>query len=79
MSTIIPPLTQVLYLNDHGYDLDREEANQYLTKGEIYTVLFAEQSSDYTALYLVEFPYIGFNPVMFEPLGWEETYDEDLD
>jgi hypothetical protein len=76
MSTLIPPLTQVVYLDDHGWDEDREEANRYLKKGEIYTVLFAEQSSDYTDYYLLEFPYIGFNSVMFDPIGWEETYED---
>ena len=76
---MIPPLTQVIYLNQHGWDEDREEANKYLKEGEIYTVLFAEQSSDYTDYFLVEFPYLGFNSVMFEPIGWEETYEDDFD
>lgn len=71
---MIPPLTQVIYLNQHGWDEDREEANKYLKEGEIYTVLFAEH--DY---FLVEFPYLGFNSVMFEPIGWEETYEDDFD
>jgi hypothetical protein len=75
---MIPPLTQVIYLNDHGHDFDREEANQYLKEGEVYTVLFAEQSSDYTDYFLVKFPYLGFNSVMFEPIGWEEIYADDF-
>ena len=79
MSTLIPPFTQVIYLNQHGWDEDRKEANQYLKEGKIYSVLHAEQSSDYTAYYLVEFPYIGFNSVMFDPIGWEETYGDDFE
>jgi hypothetical protein len=79
MSTLIPPLTKVIFLNDYGWDEDREQANQYLKKGEIYTVLHAEQSADYTAYFLIEFPYIGFNSVMFEPIGWKETYEDDFD
>lgn len=76
---MIPPLTQVIYLNQYGWDEDREEANKYLNEGEIYTVLFAEESSDYTGYFLVEFPYLVFNSVMFEPIGWEETYEDDID
>jgi len=79
MSTLIPPLTQVNYLNQHGWDEDREDANQFLKEGETYTVLYAEQSSDYTAYFLVEFPSIGFNSVMFDPIGWEEAYEDDLE
>jgi hypothetical protein len=79
MSSLIPPLTQVIYLNKHGYDSDREEANQYLKEGEIYTVLHAEQTHDSTTYFLLEYPYIGFNSVMFDPIGWEETYENDFD
>jgi hypothetical protein len=78
MSSLNPPLTQVIYLNRQGYDSDREEANQYLKEGEIYTVLHAEQTDDYT-YFLVEYPSVGFNSVMFEPIGWEETYENDFD
>lgn len=76
MSDLIPPLTQVIYLNCHGWDEDRKEANQYLKMGEIYTLLYAEKSSGYTDYFLVEFPYVGFNSVMFEPIAWEESYDD---
>ncbi|WP_154859433.1 hypothetical protein [Cyclobacterium xiamenense] len=76
MSTLIPPLSLVMYLNEHGLNEEREEANRYLTEGEIYTVLHTEQSSDYTDYFLVEFPYIGFNSVMFEAVAWDERYDE---
>ncbi len=68
MSSLIPPLTQVIYLNRHGYDSDREESNQYPKEGEIYTVLHAEQTDDYTTYFLVEYPYLGFNSVIVEPI-----------
>jgi|GEM_PF-2924394 len=76
MSFAPPPLTQLIYLNRNGYDEDREDANLYLKEGEIYTLLFAEESSDYTDFFLVEFPYVGFNSVMFEPIAWEDIFDD---
>jgi hypothetical protein len=78
MSLAPPPLTQLIYLKQNGYDEDLEEANQYLKKGEVYTLLYAEESSDHTDFFLVEFPYIGFNSVLFAPIAWEDIFD-DLD
>lgn len=41
--------------------------------GESYTLLFADQSSDNSIYFLVEFLFLGFNSLMFMSIKWEET------
>lgn len=57
--------TKVRYLNQNGYDYEREEANKELVEGEVYTVKYTIVGSWYSTVVLKEFPDKEFNTVMF--------------
>ena len=60
-----PEGTKVRYLNQNGYDGDREYANKYLKEGQIYEVEFTVIHSWLTDVFLKGIP-VSFNSVMFE-------------
>jgi hypothetical protein len=57
--------SKLIYLDKNGYDEDREEANKFLKKGELYTVDHVDIFKYSSTVYLKEFPEMGFNMVMF--------------
>lgn len=67
--TDVPPLgRKVVYLNDNGYEFDREYANQYFSKGQVLTVkeIYVGRSS--SKVEFAEVPDKTFNTVMFADL-----------
>lgn len=46
---------KVRYLNEHGYDHNREYANKFLTSGGIYTIDWCDVHDYSTDVYLKEF------------------------
>jgi hypothetical protein len=65
--TSISPLgRKVVYLNENGWDGNREYANKYFAKGQVLTVkeIYVGRSS--SEVEFVEFPDKKFNTVMFE-------------
>jgi len=56
---------KLIYLDKNGYDTQREEANKFLKKGEIYTVDHVDIFKSTSTVFLKEFPGMGFNMVMF--------------
>jgi hypothetical protein len=67
--TDVPPLgRKVVYLNDNGYDTQREHANQYFKEGQVLTVneIYVGRSS--SGVEFVEVPNKRFNTVMFADL-----------
>jgi len=57
---------KVRYIGEGGWDADKVHANKYLTVGEIYTVDIIDIGNWSSDVYLIEFPEIDFNTVMFE-------------
>ena len=58
---------KVVFANpDAGYARDRETAQKYLNKGQIYTVKRTEVDSHRTRVFLKKVPGVAFNSVMFE-------------
>ncbi len=59
-----PPGTAVVFLDDNGYDAEREEAAKILTKGQRYEVRDVDVDSWYSNVILEGVPG-SFNTVMF--------------
>jgi len=57
---------KVKYLQENGYDSDVEDANKYMTKGQILTVKEIYVGSWSSTVEFVELPDKEFNTVMFE-------------
>lgn len=67
MDIYSPPGTRVRFAHPtNGYLIDQETAAKHLVVGEVYTVDHADVYSSSTTVYLVGYPDVGFNSVMFE-------------
>lgn len=64
-SDISPEGRKVVFLNDNGYDMERQYANQFFTDGDVLTVkeIYVGRSS--SEVEFIEFPNKRFNTVMF--------------
>lgn len=64
-SDVSPEGRKVMFLNDNGYDSQREYANNFFTDGDILTVkeIYVGRSS--SEVQFIEFPSKRFNTVMF--------------
>ena len=58
--------TKVKFINDNGYDFEREEANQILGTDKIYTVKHINVGGWISYVHLKEIPNKSFNTVMFD-------------
>jgi hypothetical protein len=56
---------QVIYLDQNGWESDREQANKFLKKGQTYTIEKITVYKSSSRVYLKEIPGKGFNTVMF--------------
>ena len=62
-----PAGTKVVYLDENGYDSDKEYAHRAgLQKGKMYTLSGMEIGGSHSTLWLEEFPDKSFNTVMFK-------------
>lgn len=59
---------KVIYLNDNGYDIDREIANEFMEEGQVLTVNEIYVGRSISKVEFVEFPNLLFNTVMFADL-----------
>lgn len=67
MDIYSPPGTRVRFAHPtNGWPIDQETAAKHLVVGEVYTVDGADVHSSSTTVYLVGYPDVGFNSVMFE-------------
>ena len=66
MSDVPPKGRKVRFLNDNGYDSDREYANKYFKEGQILTIkeIYVGRSS--SEVEFEDYPHKEFNTVMFE-------------
>ena len=62
------PGTRVRYTGLNGYDADKEHANKYLVKGNIYTVRSIDISSWGSKVEFEEGPGLFFNTVHFKEI-----------
>jgi len=69
-----PPGTKVVFNGTGGYRNELENAKQYLTIGETYTLAGSNIGGFSSTFYLEEFPNKPFNSVHFSPEGWEDEY-----
>ena len=67
------PNTKVFFLDENGYDYDRETAQKYMKKGDFFTVKHIEVGNWSSTVFFNEIPDQGFNTVMFEELKEEEV------
>lgn len=66
MSIYAPEGTKVKFMNENGFDREKEYANKILDKNQIYTVDRVEVGGWVSYVYLKEFPNEAFNTVMFK-------------
>lgn len=64
-SNVKPKGRKVIYINENGYDSDREYANKHLKQGAIYTIEEIWVGGSSSTVELEEFPNKQFNTVMF--------------
>lgn len=60
-----PPGTIVYYLDENGYEADREYARKFLQKGQELTIYHSKIGNWRTDLEFVECPNVWFNSAMF--------------
>lgn len=65
-SEISPRGRKVKYLNENGYDRDREYANQFFKEGDILTIKEIYVGNSRSRVEFIEFEGNEFNTVMFE-------------
>ena len=69
-----PVGSKVTYLDENGYDRDKEYARDTgLKKGEVYTLSGMEIGGSHATLWLEEFPGKSFNTVMFKVKPYPTT------
>lgn len=64
-SDISPQGRRVVFLAEHGYDIEREIARKYLSKGQVLTVKEIYVGRSISDVELEEYPGKKFNTVMF--------------
>ena len=64
-SEISPKGRKVIFLNDNGYDIQREIANRYFSKNTILTIKEIYVGRGSSEVEFEEFPNKKFNTVMF--------------
>lgn len=62
----VPEGTRVKFMNENGYDRERERAARILSIEDTYTIDWIEIGGWRTEIYLKEFPNESFNSVMFK-------------
>lgn len=60
-----PAGTKVTFIDENGYDFDREQARKYFTKGQVLTVKRIDVESWSSSVTFEELPGKWFNTVMF--------------
>jgi hypothetical protein len=64
-SSVPPEGRKVVFLDDNGYDIQREYARQFFAKGDVLTVKEIYVGGGSSTVEFIEFPGKKFNTVMF--------------
>ena len=70
-SDVSPKGRKVVFLNDNGYDYEREYANTLFKEGQILTIKEIYVSRCSSEVEFIEFPNKRFNTVMFADINWK--------
>ena len=70
-SDVSPKGRKVVFLNDNGYEDEREYANTLFKEGQILTIKEIYVGGSSSEVEFIEFPNKRFNTVMFADINWK--------